>query len=35
MSRVSYVVTVYDEAPYLPFLLGGLARRRGRRGRPR
>ena len=29
MTRVSYVVTVYNKAPYLPFLLDGLARQRG------
>jgi len=29
MARVSYVVTVYNKAPYLPFLLDGLARQEG------
>ena len=29
MTRVSYVVTVYNKAPYLPFLLDGLARQQG------
>ncbi|HUI17258.1 MAG TPA: glycosyltransferase family 2 protein [Alphaproteobacteria bacterium] len=29
MIRVSYVVTVYNKAPYLPFLLDGLARQQG------
>jgi glycosyltransferase involved in cell wall biosynthesis len=29
MARVSYVVTIYNKAPYLPFLADGLARQQG------
>ncbi|MFI4988880.1 MAG: glycosyltransferase family 2 protein [Alphaproteobacteria bacterium] len=29
MPRVSYVVTIYNKAPYLPFLIDGLARQQG------
>ena len=29
MPRVSYVVTIYNKAPYLPYLIEGLANQEG------